>query len=128
MIKNIIAQKPLPLYGRGDNIRDWIYVEDHTEAIDLILHKGTVGETYALGGNNEMKNLDLVNYLIQQLDQKLKRPKGSSLKLIEFVTDRLGHDYRYAIDASKIEKELGWKAFTSFEKGMDKTLEFYLSN
>ncbi|MBU79329.1 MAG: dTDP-glucose 4,6-dehydratase [Flavobacteriales bacterium] len=128
MIKNIIDQKPLPLYGRGDNIRDWIYVEDHAEAIDLILHKGTVGETYALGGNNEMKNLDLVNYLIQQLDQKLKRPKGSSLKLIEFVTDRLGHDYRYAIDASKIEKELGWKAFTSFEKGMDKTLEFYLSN
>jgi dTDP-glucose 4,6-dehydratase len=128
MIKNIIAQKPLPLYGRGDNIRDWIYVEDHTEAIDLILHKGTVGETYALGGNNEMKNLELVHYLIQQLDQKLKRPKGSSLKLIEFVTDRLGHDYRYAIDASKIEKELGWKAFTSFEKGMDKTLEFYLSN
>tara|TARA_A100001011_G_scaffold351921_1_gene392385 strand:- start:1424 stop:2410 length:987 start_codon:yes stop_codon:yes gene_type:complete len=128
MIKNIIAQKPLPLYGRGDNIRDWIYVEDHAEAIDLILHKGTVGETYALGGNNEMKNLDLVHYLIQQLDQKLERPKGSSLKLIEFVTDRLGHDYRYAIDASKIQKELGWKAFTSFENGMDKTLEFYLSN
>jgi len=128
MIKNILAQKPLPVYGTGDNIRDWLYVEDHAEAIDLILHKGTIGETYAIGGNNEMKNLDLVHYLIEQLDQKLKRPKGNSLKLIEFVIDRLGHDYRYAIDASKIEKELGWKAFTSFENGMDKTLEFYLSN
>ncbi len=126
MIKNIIAQKPLPVYGKGENIRDWLYVEDHVEAIDLILHKGLVGETYALGGNNEMKNLDLVHYLIEQLDQKLDRPKGSSLKLIEFVADRLGHDYRYAIDASKISKELGWKASTSFKKGMRRTMDFFI--
>jgi len=127
MIKNIISKKSLPIYGKGDNIRDWLYVEDHVEAIDLILHKGIVGKTYALGGSNEMKNLDLVHYLIDQVDHSLKRPKGSSLSLIEFVTDRLGHDYRYAIDSSKIEKELGWKASTSFQKGMKKTLEFYLS-
>ena len=127
MIKNIISKKSLPIYGKGDNIRDWLYVEDHAEAIDLILHRGIVGETYALGGSNEMKNLDLVHYLIDQVDHSLKRPKGSSLSLIEFVTDRLGHDYRYAIDSSKIEKELGWKASTSFQKGMKKTLEFYLS-
>ncbi len=127
MIKNIVAQKSLPVYGKGDNIRDWLYVEDHAEAIDLILHQGAVGETYALGGNNEQKNLDLVHHLIEQVDQKLNRPQGSSLQLIEFVTDRLGHDYRYAIDASKIKMELGWKASTSFEQGMEKTLEFYLS-
>jgi len=126
MIKNIIAQKPLPVYGKGENIRDWLYVEDHVEAIDLILHKGLVGETYALGGNNEMKNLDLVHYLIEQLDQKLDRPKGSSLKLIEFVVDRLGHDYRYAIDTSKISKELKWKASTSFKKGMLRTMDFFI--
>ena len=122
-----MAQKSLPVYGKGDNIRDWLYVEDHAEAIDLILHQGAVGETYALGGNNEQKNLDLVHHLIEQVDQKLNRPQGSSLQLIEFVTDRLGHDYRYAIDASKIKMELGWKASTSFEQGMEKTLEFYLS-
>jgi dTDP-glucose 4,6-dehydratase len=127
MIKNIVAQKPLPVYGKGDNIRDWLYVEDHVEAIDLILQKGEVGETYLIGGNNEKKNLDLVNYLIGQVDKKLKRPKGSSLKLIKFVNDRPGHDYRYAIDTSKIERELSWKASTSFQKGMKKTLEFYLS-
>ncbi|MDA8948391.1 dTDP-glucose 4,6-dehydratase [Flavobacteriaceae bacterium] len=127
MIKNIVAQKSLPVYGKGDNIRDWLYVEDHAEAIDLILHKGAVGETYALGGNNEQKNLDLVHHLIEQVDQKLNRPQGSSLQLIEFVTDRLGHDYRYAIDASKIKMELGWKASTSFEQGIEKALEFYLS-
>ena len=127
MIKNIVAQKSLPVYGKGDNIRDWLYVEDHAEAIDLILHQGAVGETYALGGNNEQKNLDLVHHLIEQVDQKLNRPQGSSLQLIEFVTDRLGHDYRYAIDASKIKMELGWKASTSFEQGIEKALEFYLS-
>ena len=128
MIKNIIAQKPLPVYGKGNNIRDWLYVEDHAEAIDLILHQGNIGETYTLGGNNEKKNIELVYYLIDQVDQKLSRPKGSSLKLIEFVTDRLGHDYRYAIDTSKIQKELGWKPLTFFEKGIEKTLEFYLTN
>ena len=126
MIKNIVAEKPLPVYGKGDNIRDWLFVEDHAEAIDLILHKGKPGETYALGGNNEQKNLDLVHHLIQQVDKKLSRPEGTSLKLIEFVTDRLGHDYRYAIDASKIEKELGWKASTTFEVGINNTIKFYL--
>jgi dTDP-glucose 4,6-dehydratase len=126
MIKNIVAEKPLPVYGKGDNIRDWLFVEDHAEAIDLILHKGKPGETYALGGNNEQKNLDLVHHLIQQVDKKLSRPEGASLKLIEFVTDRLGHDYRYAIDASKIEKELGWKASTTFEVGINNTIKFYL--
>ena len=126
MIKNIVAEKPLPVYGKGDNIRDWLFVEDHTKAIDLILHKGKPGETYALGGNNEQKNLDLVHHLIQQVDKKLSRPEGASLKLIEFVTDRLGHDYRYAIDASKIEKELGWKASTTFEEGINNTIKFYL--
>ena len=126
MIKNIVAEKPLPVYGKGDNIRDWLFVEDHAEAIDLILHKGKPGETYALGGNNEQKNLDLVHHLIQQVDNKLSRPEGTSLKLIEFVTDRLGHDYRYAIDASKIEKELGWKASTTFEVGINNTIKFYL--
>ena len=126
MIKNIVAEKPLPVYGKGDNIRDWLFVEDHAEAIDLILHKGKPGETYVLGGNNEQKNLDLVHHLIQQVDKKLSRPEGASLKLIEFVTDRLGHDYRYAIDASKIEKELGWKASTTFEVGINNTIKFYL--
>ncbi len=126
MIKNIIAEKVLPVYGEGVNIRDWLYVEDHVDAIDLILHQGNIGSTYAIGGNNEKKNIDIVHKLIELLDKKLNRPSGSSLKLIKFVTDRLGHDYRYAIDASKIEKELGWKASTSFERGLEKTLTFYL--
>ena len=126
MIKNIIAQKPLPVYGKGENIRDWLYVEDHAQAIDLILHQGSLGETYAIGGNNEQKNIELVYLLVGLVDQKLKRPVGDSLSLIEFVTDRLGHDYRYAIDTAKIETELGWKSSTTFEKGINKTVEFYL--
>ena len=126
MIKNIIAQKPLPVYGKGDNIRDWLYVEDHAKAIDLILHQGSLGETYALGGNNEQKNIELVHFLIDVVDEKLNRPKGDSLSLIKFVTDRLGHDYRYAIDTAKIESKLGWKSTTTFEEGIDKTVEFYL--
>ena len=126
MIKNIIAQKPLPVYGKGENIRDWLYVEDHAQAIDLILHQGSLGETYAIGGNNEQKNIELVNLLIDVVDEKLKRPKGDSLSLIEFVTDRLGHDYRYAIDTAKIESKLGWKSSTTFEEGINKTVEFYL--
>tara|TARA_B100001093_G_scaffold494340_1_gene537669 strand:- start:84 stop:1001 length:918 start_codon:yes stop_codon:yes gene_type:complete len=126
MIKNIIAQKPLPVYGKGENIRDWLYVEDHAQAIDLILHKGNLGETYAIGGNNEQKNIELVHLLIDVVDEKLKRPKGDSLSLIEFVTDRLGHDYRYAIDTAKIESKLGWKSYTTFEEGINKTVEFYL--
>ena len=127
IIKNIVAQKSLPIYGQGENIRDWLYVEDHVEAIDLILHKGNLGETYALGANNEQKNLDLVHYLIEKVDQRLDRSRGSSIKLIEFVDDRLGHDYRYAIDTSKIKKEIGWKASTSFDEGIEQTLEFYLA-
>jgi len=126
MIKNIIAQKPLPVYGKGENIRDWLYVEDHAKAIDLILHQGSVGETYAIGGNNEQKNIELVRLLIGLIDKKLNRPKGDSLSLIEFVTDRLGHDYRYAIDTSKIESKLGWETITTFEEGINKTVEFYL--
>ncbi len=126
MIKNIIAQKPLPVYGKGENIRDWLYVEDHAQAIDLILHQGSLGETYAIGGNNEQKNIELVHFLIDVVDEKLKRPKGDSLSLIEFVTDRLGHDYRYAIDTAKIQSKLGWKSSTTFEEGINKTVEFYL--
>ncbi len=126
MIKNIIAQKSLPVYGKGENIRDWLYVEDHAQAIDLILHQGSLGETYAIGGNNEQKNIELVHFLIDVVDEKLKRPKGDSLSLIEFVTDRLGHDYRYAIDTAKIESKLGWKSTTTFEEGINKTIEFYL--
>ena len=126
MIKNIIAQKPLPVYGKGENIRDWLYVEDHAQAIDLILHQGSLGETYAIGGNNEQKNIELVHFLIDVVDEKLKRPKGGSLSLIEFVTDRLGHDYRYAIDTAKIQSKLGWKSSTTFEEGINKTVEFYL--
>lgn len=126
MIKNIITQKPLPVYGKGENIRDWLYVEDHAQAIDLILHQGSLGETYAIGGNNEQKNIELVHFLIDVIDEKLNRPNGDSLSLIEFVTDRLGHDYRYAIDTSKIESKLGWKSSTTFEEGINKTVEFYL--
>ena len=126
MIRNIIAQKPLPVYGKGENIRDWLYVEDHAQAIDLILHQGSVGETYAIGGNNEEKNIELVRLLIGLIDKKLNRPKGDSLSLIEFVTDRLGHDYRYAIDTSKIESKLGWETTTTFEEGINKTVDFYL--
>ncbi len=126
MIQNLIAQKPLPVYGKGENIRDWLYVEDHAQAIDLILHQGKLGETYAIGGNNEKQNIELVRLLIALLDKKLNRPEGASLSLLTFVTDRLGHDYRYAIDTAKIERELGWKPTTSFEEGMEKTVDFYL--
>lgn len=126
MIQNIVSQRSLPVYGKGENIRDWLYVEDHAEAIDLILHFGKIGETYAIGGNNEIKNIAIVRLLIQEVDQALGRPEGSSLSLIEFVTDRLGHDYRYAIDASKIKLELGWTPKTSFAEGLQKTIEFYL--
>ena len=126
MIQNLIAQKPLPIYGKGENIRDWLYVEDHAQAIDLILHRGNLGETYAIGGNNEKQNIELVRLLISLLDKKLNRPEGTSLSLLTFVTDRLGHDYRYAIDTTKIERELGWKPTTSFEEGIEKTVDFYL--
>jgi len=128
MIKNIVAEKPLPVYGRGENIRDWLYVEDHVEAIDLILHKGKPGETFTLGGNNEMENIDLIHLLIERVDERLNRPKGTSLPLIKFIKDRLGHDFRYAIEASKVKNELGWKTATSFDEGIVKTVAFYLKN
>ena len=128
MIQNIANQKALPIYGKGENIRDWLYVEDHAEAIDLILHQGQIGETYAIGGNKEQRNIDIVYQLIEITDRMLGRKEGSSKKLISFVTDRLGHDFRYAIDASKIKKDLEWEAKTSFEKGLEKTVRSYLKS
>ena len=126
-IKNIVEQKPLPVYGTGKNIRDWLYVEDHAKAIDLIFHKGKNGETYAVGGNNEIRNIDLVEMIIKIIDKKLNNPQGSSTSLIEFVEDRLGHDYRYAINTSKIEQQLGWSPKTKFEEGLSKTVTYFLS-
>jgi len=126
MIQNIINQKPLPVYGKGENIRDWLYVEDHAEAIDLILHQGKPGETYAIGGNNEQKNIDIVYQLIEITDRFLERPEGISKELVRFVTDRLGHDFRYAIDASKIKRELGWESKTPFKEGLEQTVRSYL--
>ena len=126
MIKNIINNKPLPIYGKGENIRDWLYVEDHAEAIDLILHSGEIGSTYNIGGNNEYKNIDIVYKLIELTDRFLGRPERTSEKLISFVADRLGHDFRYAIDATKIKNELGWTPKTSFEEGLKKTIDYYI--
>ena len=126
MINNIINNKPLPIYGKGENIRDWIYVEDHVEAIDLILHRGEIGSTYNIGGNNEYKNIDIVYKLIELTDYILGRPERTSEKLVSFVTDRLGHDFRYAIDTTKIKNELGWTAKTSFDEGLKKTIEYYI--
>ena len=126
MIKNIINNKPLPIYGKGENIRDWLYVEDHVEAIDLILHRGEMGSTYNIGGNNEYKNIDIVYKLIEFTDHFLGRPERTSEKLVSFVTDRLGHDFRYAIDSTKIKNELGWTAKTSFDEGLKKTIEYYI--
>ena len=126
IIQNIVEEKPLPVYGNGKNIRDWIYVEDHVEAIDLIFNNGKVGATYNVGGNNEMCNIEIVNQLIALVDSQLGRPVGYSKKFITFVTDRLGHDYRYAIDSTKIEKELGWTPKTPFHKGLEKTVISYL--
>ena len=125
-IKNIVENKPLPVYGKGENIRDWLYVEDHAEAIDLILHQGKIGETYALGGNNEIRNRDMVNTLIEVTDRLLGRKEGTSLKLISYVTDRLGHDFRYAIDASKIKNELGLTPTTPFTAAIEKTVKSFL--
>ncbi|MEO6453704.1 MAG: dTDP-glucose 4,6-dehydratase [Ginsengibacter sp.] len=127
-INNIIHNKPLPVYGKGENIRDWLYVEDHVKAIDLIFHKGRVGETYNIGGHNEWKNIDIIKELCRQMDEKLRREKGTSEKLITFVKDRAGHDLRYAIDASKLMKELGWKPSLQFEEGISKTIDWYLNN
>jgi len=127
-INNIINHKALPVYGDGNYTRDWLYVIDHAIAIDLIFKKGKLGETYNIGGFNEWKNIDLVKVLCQQMDNKLKRTTGESEKLITFVKDRPGHDLRYAIDASKINKELGWKPSVTFEEGLSKTIDWYLQN
>lgn len=128
MIRNIIAEKSLPVYGEGQNIRDWLYVLDHVSAIDVIFHKGKVGETYNIGGDNEMRNIDLVYTLCDQMDKALSRDHGTSRRLITFVKDRAGHDFRYAIDAAKIRNELGWFPATPFEQGLQKTINWYLEN
>ena len=128
MIQNAVEGKPLPVYGKGENVRDWLWVDDHCAAIDLILHRGQVGETYCIGGKNEWKNLDLVHLLCRLIDQKLNRPAGTTAKQISFVTDRPGHDLRYAIDPSRLERELGWAPSLSFEQGLEKTVDWYLSN
>lgn len=128
MINNIINDQPLPIYGKGENIRDWLYVEDHARAIDAIFHKGTPGEVYNIGGNNEWKNIDLVNLLCHVMDKKLNREEGTSAKLITYVKDRPGHDLRYAIDPSKVISETGWRPEVSFETGLEKTVDWYLAN
>lgn len=127
-INNILNNKPLPVYGDGNYTRDWLYVIDHALAIDLVFHKGKIKETYNIGGFNEWKNIDLVKLLCKQMDEKLGKPKGTSEKLITFVKDRPGHDLRYAIDASKISAELGWKPTVTFEEGLKQTIDWYLSN
>jgi dTDP-glucose 4,6-dehydratase len=127
-IHNIRNNKPIPVYGKGENIRDWLYVEDHASAIDLIFHKGKTGETYNIGGNNEWKNIDLIRKLCEVMDRKLGRVQGDSAKLITFVTDRAGHDLRYAIDSGKLQKELGWKPSLQFSEGLEKTVDWYLAN
>ncbi len=127
-INNIKNKKPVPVYGKGENIRDWLFVEDHAKAIDVIFHKGKVGSTYNIGGINEWKNIDLIHLLCKIMDQKLGRQAGESAKLITFVKDRAGHDLRYAIDSSKLQKELGWKPSLQFEEGLAKTVDWYLSN
>jgi dTDP-glucose 4,6-dehydratase len=128
MINNIKTNKALPIYGKGDNIRDWLWVEDHARAIDTIFHDGKLGDTYNIGGWNEWTNIDLVKELCKIMDSKLNRTAGESEKLITFVTDRAGHDMRYAIDATKIKDELGWIPSITFEEGLEKTVEWYLSN
>ncbi len=128
MINNIVHSKPLPVYGKGDNVRDWLWVDDHARAIDVIFHKGKLGETYNIGGFNEWKNLDIVHLLCEIMDNKLGREKGESAKLITFVKDRAGHDKRYAIDATKLNKELGWEPSLQFKEGLEKTIDWYLSN
>lgn len=128
MIRNIVDQRPLPVYGEGINVRDWLWVEDHASAIETILKKGHVGDTYNIGGLNEWRNIDLVHALIDLVDTELGRAPGSSKSLIEFVKDRAGHDLRYAIDATHLEQTLGWKPSITFEEGLKRTVQWYLSN
>ncbi|MBE0649312.1 MAG: dTDP-glucose 4,6-dehydratase [Bacteroidales bacterium] len=127
-INNIRHNKPLPVYGKGVNVRDWLFVEDHASAIDLIFHKGLNGDTYNIGGHNEWKNIDLIKVLCKVMDKKLGREPGTSEQLITYVTDRAGHDLRYAIDSSKLQRELGWKPSLQFEEGIEKTVDWYLNN
>ena len=127
-INNIRHRKPLPVYGKGENVRDWLYVEDHARAIDLIFHEGKVAETYNIGGFNEWKNIDLIKVLINTVDRLLGRPEGADMDLITYVTDRAGHDLRYAIDSTKLQKELGWEPSLQFEEGIEKTVRWYLDN
>jgi dTDP-glucose 4,6-dehydratase len=127
-INNIRHHKPLPVYGKGENVRDWLYVEDHANAIDLIFHHGKEGETYNIGGNNEWKNIDLIHLLCVLMDQKLGREAGTSAKLITYVKDRAGHDLRYAIDSSKLQKDLGWEPSLDFAEGLSRTIDWYLEN
>ena len=127
-INNIRHEKPLPVYGRGENVRDWLYVEDHARAIDLIFHKGRAAETYNIGGFNEWKNIDLIKVIIKTVDRLLGNPEGQSLDLITYVTDRPGHDMRYAIDSRKLQSELGWEPSLQFEEGIEKTVRWYLDN
>lgn len=127
-ISNVVDNKPLPVYGKGENVRDWLYVEDHAHAIDLIFHHGKLHETYNIGGENEWSNIELINVLCSMMDGKLGRAEGESAKLITYVTDRAGHDFRYAIDCSKLKSELGWKPSRQFEEGLSTTIDWYLSH
>jgi dTDP-glucose 4,6-dehydratase len=127
-INNIRHRKPLPVYGRGENVRDWLYVEDHARAIDLIFHKGEIAETYNIGGFNEWKNIDIIHVIIRTVDRLLGNPEGYSDELITYVTDRAGHDLRYAIDSRKLQRELGWEPSLQFEEGIEKTVRWYLDN
>ena len=127
-INNIRHRKPLPVYGKGENVRDWLYVEDHARAIDIIFHNGKIAETYNIGGFNEWKNIDLIKVMIKTVDRVLGNPEGSSLDLITYVTDRLGHDARYAIDSTKLQRELGWEPSLQFEEGIERTVRWYLDN
>ena len=127
-INNIRNRKPLPVYGKGENVRDWLFVEDHARAIDVIFHEGKIAETYNIGGFNEWKNIDLIKVMIKTVDRILGNPEGYSLDLITYVTDRLGHDARYAIDSTKLQKELGWEPSLQFEEGIEKTVRWYLDN
>ncbi|MBQ7997954.1 MAG: dTDP-glucose 4,6-dehydratase, partial [Bacteroidales bacterium] len=127
-INNIRQRKPLPVYGKGENVRDWLYVEDHARAIDLIFHRGKIAETYNIGGFNEWKNIDLIKVIIKTVDRLLGNEEGQSLDLITYVTDRAGHDLRYAIDSTKLQKELGWEPSLQFEEGIERTVRWYLDN
>ena len=127
-INNIVNNKPLPVYGKGESVRDWLFIDDHAGAIDVIFHKGKLGETYNIGGFNEWKNIDLIKVMIKTVDRLLGREEGTSDKLITYVTDRAGHDLRYAIDSTKLKKELGWEPSLQFEEGIEKTVAWYLEN